>query len=68
MDLESFGKKKKKKKRAGIDLADEEADKDAGKLRMDRTICWSWRVFIVLELSTFLYENQALVPIVIISG
>jgi hypothetical protein len=39
MDLESFGKKKKKKKRAGIDLADEEADKDAGKLRMDRTIC-----------------------------
>ena len=30
MDLESFGKKKKKKKRAGIDLADEEADKDAG--------------------------------------
>jgi hypothetical protein len=35
MDLESFGKKKKKKKRAGIDLADEEADKDAGKLRME---------------------------------
>ena len=30
MDLESFGKKKKKKKRAGLDLADEEADKDAG--------------------------------------
>ncbi len=35
MDLESFGKKKKKKKRAGIDLADEEADKDAGKLWME---------------------------------
>jgi hypothetical protein len=35
MDLESFGKKKKKKKRAGIDLADEEADKDAGKLRRE---------------------------------
>ena len=33
MDLESFGKKKKKKKRAGIDLADDEADKDACKFQ-----------------------------------
>jgi len=30
MDLESFGKKKKKKKRAGLDLADEESDQNAG--------------------------------------